>query len=389
MAIRTLHIVASLKRDQGGPAVSVPRLCEAVAALGAQVGLVSQKAGSSPGAYLLPETGLVRTRLTAQLHVMGRQLPYSPFFKRAVREEFTAQKAQVIHSHGLWLPCNHSAARCAKELGVPLVVHPRGMLEPWALSYRAWKKRLAWKLYQQRDLETAALFIATSRQEAESIRSVGLRQPVAVIPNGVDLPPSPSGPKQRQDVRTALFLSRIHPKKGLLNLVSAWAEVKPDGWRVVVAGPDGNGHRLEVEREVRDAGLAHVFEFAGPVAGEAKESLYRNADLFVLPTFSENFGIVVAEALSYGIPVITTRGAPWESLVTHGCGWWTEIGVGPLAEAIREATALSDGERMAMGMNGRRFVEAAFSWPEVARQTIAAYEWILGLAGKPPFVVTD
>jgi glycosyltransferase involved in cell wall biosynthesis len=158
---------------------------------------------------------------------------------------------------------------------------------------------------------------------------------------------------------------------------------------VIVAGPEENGHRQEVERAVREAALQEVFQFVGPVAGEAKAALYRESDLFILPTFSENFGIFVAEALSYGVPVITTRGAPWEGLITHGCGWWVEVGVQPLLEAMREATALSETERQTMGLRGRHFVERAFSWHESAGEMLAVYRWILGFGEKPDCLVLD
>ena len=105
-----------------------------------------------------------------------------------------------------------------------------------------------------------------------------------------------------------------------------------------------------------------------------KVAAYRHADLFVLPTFSENFGVVVAEALSHGLPVITTRGAPWADLETHGCGWWVDIGVEPLAEALREAMSLTDEERRAMGENGRRMVEAKYRWESVAQEMEKVYK---------------
>jgi glycosyltransferase involved in cell wall biosynthesis len=128
--------------------------------------------------------------------------------------------------------------------------------------------------------------------------------------------------------------------------------------------------------------------FAGAVAGAQKAALYRDADLFVLPTFSENFGLVVAEALSYGVPVITTRGAPWADLETHGCGWWIDTGVEPLVAALRAATALTDSERQAMGERGRAYVQR-YDWDAIAAQTLALYRWVLGQGERPGFVRVD
>jgi glycosyltransferase involved in cell wall biosynthesis len=212
-SVRVLHTVASLKRSQGGPSVSVSRLCTALGAHGAQVGLLSQNDASSLDDCILPASRRVQTRLVRQIPAMGQRLAWSPFFHGALVEECRRQKIQVIHDHGLWLPSNHAAARCARTLGLPFVVHPRGMLEPWALSYRAWKKRIAWKLYQQKDLASASLLFAASSKVAESIRAAGLRQPIAILPNGVDMPRW-EPPVSRQDIQTALFLSRVHPKRG-------------------------------------------------------------------------------------------------------------------------------------------------------------------------------
>jgi glycosyltransferase involved in cell wall biosynthesis len=267
------------------------------------------------------------------------------------------------------------------------------MLEPWALSQKPLKKRLALRLFQRRDLETARAFVATAGMEYEHLRRLGLHQPVAVIPNGVTLPATnplsmaPAGrPGDRE--RVALFLSRLHPKKGVLELVRAWSQLAPVGWRLRIAGPDEGGPGGEVTRLVGQLGLEAAIDYVGPMEDEAKAALYREADLFVLPTFSENFGLVVAEALAAGVPVITTRGAPWADLETYGCGWWIETGVPPLVLALREAMALRDAERRAMGERGRAYVRR-FDWEVIAGQTLDLYRWLLGQGDRPDCVRLD
>lgn len=264
------------------------------------------------------------------------------------------------------------------------------MLESWALNHKSWKKSLALVLYQRRDLESARLFIATAESEYRSIRVLGLRQAVAVIPNGVEfpLPDSLAIHRPATPIRTVLFLSRVHPKKGLFNLLQAWHEVNPINWRLAIVGPDEGGHSAELQKKARELGIAGAVEFVSAVDGEEKARRYAGADVFVLPTFSENFGVVVAEALAHGLPVITTSGAPWADLVTHRCGWWVDIGVEPLAEALREAISLSDEERRAMGMRGRTYVQR-YNWDDIARQTIDVYRWILGQGPQPTCVRTD
>ncbi len=266
------------------------------------------------------------------------------------------------------------------------------MLEPWALQHKGGKKRLALALYQRRDLATARVLVATAEQEYVNLRALGLRQPIAIIPNGVPLPDGDAvlarPPRPAGAPRTVLFLGRVYPVKGLLNLIDAWARVRPTGWRLQIAGPDEAGHLVEVLARARQAGASEAVDYVGAVDGAAKSALYRSADLFVLPSFTENFGVVVAEALAHGLPVITTHGAPWADLPAFGCGWWIPIGVEPLAEALREAIALSDAERAAMGARGLAYVRR-YDWADIAAQMAAVYRWVLGQGPKPDCVRCD
>lgn len=385
-SISVLHCVPGLAPHLGGPSRTVVQLADALAGCdGLSVGLLSQRSADEQA---VPSTnaGVDRRVLISR---SGFVASLGLVIRRELQRRGGSARPALVHSHGVWHPANHWAAQAARTWGVPLVIHPRGMLEPWSLGQKPLKKRLALAVFQRRDLESARAFVATSEMECEGLRQFGLRQPVAVIPNGVALDEGAAadlyGPRRQDRERIALFLSRVHPKKGVLELVRAWGQVAPKGWRLRIAGPDEGGHWGQVERLVRQLGLGDRVEYLGPVEGERKAALYREADLFVLPTFSENFGVVVAEALAHGLPVITTRGAPWEDLVTHRCGWWIDVGVEPLVPALREAMALTDEQRAAMGARGRDYV-SRFDWGRIAEQTLALYRWILGRGARPDVV---
>ena len=388
MSLNVLHTIASLQRRSGGPSRSVTGLCNSLGRREVGVFLLSM---DGPDQQV---TGCIEPDHTVVKHfsVRGRVVPllktsYPANHLKVVNGLHRVNPLQIIHNHGMWLPCNHASAVAAYRLGVPHVISPRGMLEPWAMNFKAWKKKLAWKLWVGCDLKKATAFCATAQQEAENLRQLGLRQPIAIIPNGVDLLPLPPVPEPSgKHLRQALFLSRVHPKKGVRELVEAWARLRPSGWELIIAGPDEGGHSAEVRRVIAKHGLDASVRLIGSVEGEAKRQLYRRSDLFVLPTFSENFGIVVAEALAMGTPVITTKGAPWAGLVHHNCGWWIDTGVEPLVQALRDATALSDETRCAMGARGRILVGESFSWKTIALNMEMFYLWLLGKGDKPDCV---
>ena len=290
-------------------------------------------------------------------------------------------KPDVIHDHGVWLPINHRIAIVAQERRIPRIVSPRGMLEPWSLNHKKWKKKLAWWLYQHADLNTAAALHATAESEARQFECLGLSQPIHVIPNGVDIP-SPSSSNQPStsspsSLKTALFLSRIHPKKGLPLLVEAWAKAQPKGWRMRIVGPDEAGHRREIEDMVAKAGLTEVWTFEGALDDKDKWECYRNADLFILPTHSENFGIAVAEALASGVPVITTTGTPWQGLTDTKSGWWIAPTASALADALQDACTLETSDLREMGNCGREWMLRDFTWKSVASRMTCAYNDLL------------
>jgi glycosyltransferase involved in cell wall biosynthesis len=374
-AIRSVHVIAGLDPAHGGPSYTVPRLCQALAVFGAEARLLS--VGGIDGCNTAHDEECGRSFAPDWAGIpLVRKLRCSSGLTRALRE--VAPKVDVIHNHGLWLMPNVEAGRVALLAGKPFIVAPRGMLSSTALAFSPIKKRIVWALLQGDVVRRASCIHATSEQEYNEIRDFGLQNPIAIIPNGIDIPEPDIHPTTAIDGgRNILSLGRIHPKKGLDRLVRAWAQVEfshPE-WRLRIVGPDELGHAGELTALAARLKTQRV-SIEGPVVGDVKTAAYRDADLFVLPTLNENFAVTVAEALAAGTPVIATKGAPCRGLECEGCGWWIDHGIEPLVATLAEAMDMERGVLRAKGAKGRAWMKRDFSWDRVAHDMLAVYGWL-------------
>jgi glycosyltransferase involved in cell wall biosynthesis len=393
--LAAIQVVASINEAVGGPARSVSRLAAALHDEGVSSTLATL---DYPEHGPQCDAGGARVEST-RAGVLARNLRgLSPAFLARLRA--AAAGVDVVHGHGLWMFPNRYAALAAAGAGAKLVISPRGMLEDWAVRRSRWRKALAWRVFEQRSFAQAALLHATGEPEAARLRTLGFRQPIAMIPNGVDPPPANPAPRAALEARFpalagkrwVLYLARLHPKKGPLELVAAWSrlpEAARAGWHLVLAGPDLDGYGAQVAREIEACGVESSVTLTGMLAGDAKDAALAHASLFVLPTRSENFGIAVAEALAAGLPVITTRAAPWPQLEREGCGWWIGLGDEDLRRALAEALELDAATLAAMGQRGRERLAARYAWRQAALDMKAAYEWITGRGARPACVVID
>lgn len=317
-----------------------------------------------------------------------RQVGSSPGMRDWLLAHARSGLVDVLHCHSMWRMPAVYPGMIARKHGVPLVVAPRGTLGSAAFQGGSSVKRLFWPLLQRPAIRAATAFHATAESEAEEIRSFGFTQPIAVIPNGVDIPKIV--PEMSKVPCTAIYLGRIHPKKGIDILLNAWQSVerqRPD-WRLRIVGPDDGGHLPALRSLARELGLQRV-AFDGPLGGAAKVRAYAQASLFVMPTRNENFGLTVAEALSAGTPAIVSRGAPWSGIVEANCGWWVEPSPERIAEALLDATARGNEPLRQMGLRGRAWVSREFSWWSVAGRMTRLYEWIMrGMpeSGRPEWI---
>lgn len=372
-----LHTLAAMDHEASGPSYTVPRLCESLIELGMEVRLavLDWVPGSDTAPYVK----------RFPLGWGPRRLGRSPAMARWVKDQVSKGSVEMIHTHGLWMMPNVYPGRVRRSGKARLVVSPRGTLSEWALNHHRWRKCVMWHLGQKVTLARADAFHATGESEYEDIRRLGFRQPVAIIPNGIDVPPLE--PKSIDGRWRLLYLGRIHKIKGVDNLLHAWRAVQHrfSDWELVIAGPDDSGYRQELQRLAADLGAKRV-SFMGPVYGAEKLALYRSAHLYVLPTHSDNFAMTVAEALAAGTPAIVTRGAPWSGLAQHGAGWWIEIGVDPLVACLEEALALPIQRLEENGANGRRWIAEEFSWERIGRRMADVYDWVTKGGQAPEWV---
>lgn len=370
-----LHAVPDLRGEAGGIASALPSLCEALENEGVESRILS----------LASDSGCVLANRTTLLH---ERSPWA--ISRRVHAEvaqwagtaYQNGRGFVCHSHGIWSAINHGLTTAAFSRRSPLVVSLHGMLLPYARLHKARRKTIAWHLYQALDLARAQAIHVTSDAEAAAAAAIGVSAPFAIVPFCVHVPrgdinvrSNHSNASQQifRQERTLLFLGRVHPIKNLDGLIEAFSLAQIKGWRLRIVGPDDGGHREMLRRMAKERGITEQISFEDATFGEAKARLLANSDLLVLPSHSENFGVVVAEALASGTPAIASTGTPWSVLKTHGCGWWVLPKPDDLAAAIRSASQLSDGALREMGARGRHLVQTQLTWPACGQRMADLY----------------
>ena len=327
-----------------------------------------------------------------------RQLAWSPTLRQSTRRAI--ETCDLVHIHGMWsAPC-HAAAREASKRGTPYVVSPHGMLDPWALRHRRWRKRLAGLLVERQFVARSSCIHALVESEYRDVRRYGGKGSVAIVPNGIDL-----APFDREDHfdgalarwprlanrRVALFLSRVHPKKGLPVLLEAWAKTVPrrSEWMLVIAGPGENGHEREVQQIVERLGISREVMLTGPVYGDDKVRLLRRADFFVLPSHSEGFSVAVLEALACRLPVLITPRCNFPDVDRASAGLTVSASVPELRGGLEALMDSQSEELVEMGRRGRMLVERKYTWRRVVGQLNAVYRWLVAGGSPPAWVALD
>ena len=304
-------------------------------------------------------------------------------------------RPDVVHVHGLWSAPNRFLAR---NRHLHAVVSPQGMLDPWALKQKPWRKKLAWKLYEKSNLARCGAVQAVSPAELKAVREMGILSPVAILPNAVALPepealaaaPEPAWRKATPQKHHLLFLSRFHQKKGIDVLLRAWQNLAGTSeradWHLVLAGYGDKGELAERVARAQERGELDDVAVIGPMFGAEKTATFLAASAFVLPSYSEGLPMAALEAMAHQLPCLLSTACNIPEAFWAGAALTAEPELAALTASLRQLFALTSDERRAMGAAGHALVAERFSWDHVAEQTHALYTWILGGGDQPGFV---
>lgn len=362
--MKVIHFVTAIDRSLGGVSMYIQLLAKE---LGKHVDLI-----------------IVTCPTLNPLPIENARIIYLPLplkeinqFTSQWKEILNEEKPDVVHINGIWMIQTWIIQREALKRNIKTYITPHGMLEPWILNRHPWKKKLALTLFQKKALKQAVALVATAESERENVVSLNYNGNVTVIPNGIDIE-SIAIKTDWSIKKRILFLSRVHPKKGIELLLETVYSLKEElkEYEVIIAGEGEENYIRALKQINKEKGCSGIIKFIGGVYGEEKWKLFREADCFVLPTHSENFGYVIAEALASGTPVITTKGTPWNELEAKGCGWWTDIGTQATVKALKEFLQLSESTLETMGRNGRTLIEEKYSAKKMADGMIELYATI-------------
>jgi glycosyltransferase involved in cell wall biosynthesis len=370
--MKILHTIPSISINAGGPTLSTFLTVKGLQNNGVNANILTYTSDK-----LISAEDFIHT-----LPAVTNKFAYSNQFKKILLQD----EYDLYHAQGIWLYPTYISAKIARKLNNPYIITPRGMLYPQDLAKGKWKKSIFLKLFLLNDLQKAACVHATCKEEMEHLRNLGVKSPIAVIPNPIDISGIDKPVEAKEKLRIG-YLGRVHPRKNIERLMYAWKQIQDnvDNGELIIIG-DGDKQYLDfLKQESKRLQLKNVV-FTGFLSGAEKDTALSSLSYLVVPSDFENFGNIVTEALVRGIPVIASKGTPWEELNTHNCGWWIDNDVDTIAKTLKEAIALPEETYRKMGINGRELIKNNYSVEIVAGKMLHLYQWILQQGEKPEFV---
>ncbi len=372
-----IHIIPSLTSYSWGPTSSVISLVDHISKY-SKIKIYTLKWNKE----------LIRPDITNYFKISfpPKKLGFSNELYFKLKLNIQSGKVSLIHNHSLWMMPNVYPGLIANTNSIPYIVTPHGVFSEWALKRNKILKILFWNVFQKRSLHSVSAFIATSEQECLDIRAFGLKQPIALIPLGIEI--TNELPKyEKAKIKTIIFLGRIHPVKGIEDLLFAWKIIEkefPD-WILRIAGPCEDDYYDKIKKLSANLQLKKI-EFLEELRDKDKEEFFLSSDLFILPSHTENFGLAIAEALSFGIPVITTVKTPWKDLLYYKAGWYIKDDELSIIYCLREVLQKEREELQKIGKNGRELIRQKYSTKINAEKTLILYNWIINKTSKPDFI---
>lgn len=368
--MKILHTISGLNISSGGPTSCTYNLIKGLRDEGIEADILTLMPRDDSDKIIADDSFIKALPNDART-----PLVYSSNFRRYLSSHIGYD---LYHANGLWTCPTHFTAEIAKKQNKPCVIAPHGMLYPQALQVSAWKKKIVSTVFQRKDLETASCLQATCMAELEHIRAFGLNNPVAVIPNGLVIDDSLEIRKTSNSVRRFAFVGRLNRIKNVDLLLSAWSKLgdKTRNCELLIIGDGDTAYKKELE-EFATANKLNNVRFLGFIMGKDLQKLVHSIDFQILPSKSENFGMVVPEALIQGVPVIASKGTPWSDLETFDCGWWVDNDIDTLISTLLIAINLSEQDRLGMGERGRTLVLRHYSIKSVSLRMKQLYEWLV------------
>ena len=394
--MKILHIIENIDNSYGGPAKSVPLLIKYLKKMDVDSKIVSVELENNEKNDICNENNI---EVISSKSNGFKFLKYSKNMKNNILKNIDDDT--IIHTQSLWNYPPYLAFKISKNYNLPLIMSIRGNLYDWNLSKSKWKKDLALRLFQMKMFKEASCLHATEINELKAIRKLGIKTPVALISNAIEIEEfknlsnkeeAKKNLKLDRSKRYILFMSRIDSKKGLEYLINSFIKLEQNlpEWEILIAGPVYDKSYFEkINQKIKKSKIEQKVHYFGMVSGKKRLDLFASSELFILPAHTENFGMAIGEAMACKLPVITTQGTPWEVLNTKNAGWWVKLEDKNITNALKEAMSKTKIELKEMGEKGFQIIQEDFTWDRVALQMRKVYEWLLKKRQKPEFVFED